>query len=271
MPTRTINPTRKRVWDMAEQLSTPSALGELLNTIMLGLILLNAVAVVLESVESYAARFHVPFRVFEWVSVMVFSFEYVMRLWACVEDERFRHPFFGRIMYALHPMALIDLLAILPFYFSTAGLDLRFLRVLRLFRVLRIVKIGRYSDSARILVGVLRRASADLVLALSVLCFVLFLAASLMYFAEGDVQPQAFPNIPAAMWWAIVTLTTVGYGDIYPVTLAGKFIAAGVMVIGILMFALPTAILGSAFLEELKGRERPGSRKCNYCGRDVAE
>jgi len=234
---------------------------------LLALILLNVAAVVAESVQPLGDRFAAGFRLFEIFSVVIFTGEYVLRLWACVEDPRYSHPLRGRLRYAMSPLALVDLLAIAPFYLTFLSTDLRILRILRVFRLLRMAKIARYSQTLRIFGRVLVATRMQLLLTLIVMTVLLLISSSLMFAVEQEVQPQAFSSIPAAMWWAIATLTTVGYGDIYPVTVWGKLLGSLISIIGIGMFALPTAVLGAAFLEEVRSGHKPA--KCPHCGMDI--
>jgi len=151
---------------------------------------------------------------------------------------------------------LIDLLAILPFYLPMIiPLDLRFIRAIRLLRLFRIFKIGRYSKSLNVLKDVIRNKKEELVLIIFVVLIMLVIFSSLMYFVERDVQPEAFASIPHAMWWAIITLTTVGYGDVYPITVLGKILGAMIAFLGIGMFALPAGILGSGLIEAIQKRD----------------
>jgi voltage-gated potassium channel len=224
------------------------------------LIILNVVATILESVAEIEQRYGVGFRIFELFSVGVFTLEYATRLWLAPlhPTGRYREPIRGRLRFARTPMALIDLAATLPFYLGfLTGLDLRFLRVLRLVRVF---KMSRYSSAMTILLEVLRDESRSFAAALSILVVILILAASGIYLVEHDVQPDAFGSIPAAMWWAVATLTTVGYGDVTPVTAAGKVFGALVTVVGIGMVALPAGILSSAFSDHLR-RSRESFRQ----------
>lgn len=167
------------------------------------------------------------------------------------------------------PMALIDLLAIIPFYLPFFVPDLRFVRIIRLFRILRILKLGRYSKALQTFGNVLKRKKEDLAIALSTLLVLLVFAASLIYIVEHQAQPEVFSSIPAAMWWAVVTLTTVGYGDVYPVTIVGKLLGAGIAVLGIGLFALPVGILASGFAEEIKGDDN--NPTCPHCGKKISQ
>lgn len=235
---------------------------------MLSLITLNVVALVLETVEEIQSAAPAIFSAFEALSVAIFTAEYLLRLWSCTVSEKYRRPFLGRLRFALTPLALVDLLAILPFYVPQQRVDGRVLRILRLFRVFRVAKLGRYSRAIATFGRVARGKKAELITTLSILMILLVISSSLMYYAEKDAQPDKFTSIPAAMWWGMETLTTIGYGDIYPVTYLGKLLAGCVAVLGIGMFALPTGILGAAFVEELQAQKRQPTN-CPHCGKEI--
>jgi len=223
---------------------------------LVAIILVNVIAVILGSVRSLAEKHHDLFWAIEIVSVAIFTLEYILRLWAAPEADSIsaQHPLRSRIYYVGRPFALVDLLAILPFYLSSLlPVDLRILRVLRLLRLLKLI---RYFRGIGILADVLRAEIIPLFAAIVVMLFITLLAASGMYFAEHKLQPETFSSIPAAMWWAIVTLTSVGYGDMVPMTLAGKIIGAIIMLLGIGMVALPAGMLASRFSEELHRRQQ---------------
>jgi len=261
---------KRRVYEVLEVAREGDVISRLFDVFITALILLNVLAVILETVESLAARYGPFFRVFEVFSVIVFTVEYLLRLWSCTVDERFKGFFVGRVRFAVTPLAVVDLLAILPFYAPVLiPYDLRFVRALRLLRFLRLLKIGRYSESIRIIADVLKAKKAELAIAALGELVLLVLASCLMYFVEHEAQPEAFSSIPAAMWWAVVTLTTVGYGDVYPVTPLGKFLGSMIALLGIAMFALPAGILASGFAERI--RSHHGGKKiiCPHCKREI--
>ncbi len=178
--------------------------------------------------------------------------------------EKYHHPVTGRLRFTVTPLALIDLLAILPFYLTFLGIDLRFLRIVR---ILRIAKLSRYLSSLHLFIDVLRNRKEELIMTTTVLVLLLIISSSMMYYAEHDAQADVFSGIPATMWWAVATLTTVGYGDIYPVTGLGKLFGTGSAIVGIGLFALPTAILGSGFIEEINKRKE--KQTCPHCGKSI--
>jgi voltage-gated potassium channel len=223
--------------------------------ILVGLVAFSVAAVILETVPAYDRKYHRLFHFVELVAVAGFTIEYFLRLWSAPEHTPYadRSATSARLAFIVSGSAIIDLLTILPFYLSfviTADL-----RVMVLLRLLRFFKLARYSAGIRTLVAVMEAERKALV-ATGILLFgaVLF-SASAIHIAEQDAQPEAFGSIPAAMWWAIVTITTVGYGDVTPVTLAGRMIASITMVTGYVMLGLPVGIVATAFAEEIHRRE----------------
>jgi len=245
-----------------------------LRNALVALILLNVAAVVLETVP--AARDAAPwlFHGFELASVTIFSLEYLLRLWSIVEEPHYHGPT-GRWRWACSTSGLIDLLAVLPSLLPMVSLDLRSLRLLRLLRIVRLGKLGRYSIAAQTLYSVLRNKAADLISLLGMLLVLLLLTSTVMYWLEHEAQPQLFSSIPATMWWGIVTLSTIGYGDMSPVTDAGRAFGGVVAIVGIGMFALPAGLLGAAFVDELARRRQQShhdagdadNTRCPHCGK----
>jgi voltage-gated potassium channel len=234
-------------------------LGLVADTFLLLLIAANVMAVMIETIEPVYKQYAGFFEWFEIVSVAVFTIEYVARLWTAVEDETYQNAVTGRLRYATTFFMVVDLLAILPFYlaFLGLGLDLRFLRALRLLRVFRLVKMGRYSAAANAFVHVLKERKEKLVIAVTANLMLLIVASSAMYVVEHEVQPDVFPSIPETMWWGVITLTTVGYGDVVPATRAGQVVGALVAVLGIGMFALPAALIATGFAEAAGVEDAP--------------
>ncbi len=245
---------RRKVYELLEAEEAPSLAGRLAARLLTFLILLSTAAAVLDTVESLHRAWRPLLLGIEFVCVALFTVEYAARVWSAVEDRagRYNHPLWGRLRFMLTPLALIDLAAILPYYLAVIlPFDLLLLRSLR---ILRVLKLTRYSPAIATIELVVVNERRSLVAAMGVLAVALLVASGIMYHVERDAQPEAFGSIPAAMWWAIATLTTVGYGDVAPVTALGRVIAGGVAMIGIFMFALPTAILGAGFLQEIQKR-----------------
>ncbi len=244
--------TRKRVYELLNPNDGPQRLGRIVDLALMLLITLNVIAVILETNATFFARWRTPLLAFDIFSVAIFTIEYLLRLWTCVEDPRFANKPNPRLRYALTPMALIDLIAILPFYLSFLfTMDLRVLRSLRL---LRVFKLTRYSTAMTLLLEVFREEASTFFAAFFLLFVLLIIASSGAYFFEHEVQPEAFGSIPAAMWWALVTLTTVGYGDVIPLTIGGRIFGGMVTVIGVGMAALPAGIMASGFADQMHKR-----------------
>jgi voltage-gated potassium channel len=257
---------KQRVWAILNGSDSGGKSGRVFELGMLGLIALNVLALVLETVEGIYRWAPDLFRGFVF-SVVVFTVEYLLRLWSCAATEKYKRPVIGRLRFALTPLAIIDLLAILPFYLPMMDIDLRFVRIVRLFRI---AKVGRHSKALATFGRVATAKRGELTAICSILGILLILASGLMYYAENEAQPDKFSSIPAAMWWGIATLTTIGYGDIYPITGPGRLLAGFVAVLGIGMFALPTGILGAAFVEEIHGAKRRKAR-CPFCGAEIQQ
>lgn len=259
---------RKRTWDIVEAAKTDDSASRLFDIAILALIFVNVIAVIIGSVQSVQDRWGVFLSAFEVASVAVFTAEYLARLWSCTASSQFKGSVRGRIRHSLRAMSIIDLLAILPFYLPFLGIDLRSLRVLRLLRVFRVAKVGRYYSSLNLIKHVFQNKKEELVLTSALMGLLLVVSSSVLYYCENSVQPDAFSSIPATMWWAVATLTTVGYGDMYPVTFFGKLCASIIAVLGIGMFALPTGILGAGFVEAIQTHKKP-TQVCPHCGKDL--
>lgn len=246
---------RRRVHVVLETAADKDRFSRMVDIALIALIALSVLAVVLESVPSIQARYGSALRAFEVFTIAVFTIEYVLRMWSAVEAPEFAGdgPIRARLRFACSFHAVIDLLAILPFYLLAFGLvpggDMRFLRAVRLLRVL---KLTRYSTALNTLVVTINDNARALAASFLILLTVMLLAASGMYYFEREAQPTAFGSIPAAMWWAFATLTTVGYGDVTPITNGGKVFGAMITVVGIGMVALPTSILASGYAQQLK-------------------
>ncbi len=223
---------------------------------MVVLIVLNVLAVILESVPSIQQPFATAFYVFDFVSVLTFTVEYLVRLWAAIEIPAIRHrgAFYGRLTFASRPSQVIDLVAFAPSYLSffMPGLDLR---VLRMFRLLRFLKLVRYSPAMVTLGRALYEDRRALVGAMILMMGTAIFSGTIMHVIEGQAQPKEFGTIPDAMWWALSTLTTIGYGDAVPITPFGKMFGAVVMICGLGLFALPIGIVATAFVNEIHRRD----------------
>lgn len=231
------------------------------------LIITNILAIVLDSVQSIHEAYGHRLAKFEFVSAIVFTIEYICRLYAIVENPKYAGNIKGRLKFMGSPLAIVDLLSFLPYYLTFFAIDLRFLRIIRLLGLFRMFKIARYLQALNVFKKVLFERREQLVLSILFILFVLVIISSIMYYVEHATQPEAFSSIPATMWWGVATLTTVGYGDIVPMTPIGKFLGGMFAIVGIGLFALPAGILSSGFYELMhKTRAR---KKCPHCGGDI--
>lgn len=262
-------PVKMRLFEILDVVRDDDQTSRYFDIFIMSLIAANVAAQILETVDSICSIAPEFFEQFEFVSLMIFSIEYVLRIWSCTANPKYSHSISGRVRFAFTPLLLIDFLAIIPFYIAMLPIDLRVIRALRLFRIFRILKLARYFQAIQVIGSVLRSKKEELITILFTLFLLLLLVSSLVYFVEHEAQPESFSSIPAAMWWGIVTLTTVGYGDMYPVTLMGKFFAALVAILGIGMFALPAGILGSGFVEHLQNKGS-GQHRCPHCGKELS-
>ncbi|MGA7388315.1 MAG: cyclic nucleotide-gated ion channel [Pseudolabrys sp.] len=246
---------RRRVYQVLEQGPVGDRLSSAVDRFLVLLIVVNLLAVALESMPQYQTHYAALFALVEYFSLVVFTVEYGLRLWCAVEHGPHQHLAArrARMKYALGPAGIIDLIAVLPFWFTMflPG-DLRFVLV---FRMVRFFKIARYSPAMRSLLDVLYTERRALFGCLVIAIGSSVVAASLMHLAEGKVQPDKLGTIPDALWWAIVTIGTIGYGDVVPVTALGKLIATGTIFAGLVMVALPVGIIANAFAEQIHRRD----------------
>lgn len=245
---------RRRVHLVLEAGRSSGRIGLLFEIFLIVLIVANAIAVSLDSIPRYAAAYGRLFQWFEIVSVAIFTVEYALRVWTAPEDPRYAEPLAGRLRYMALPYMLIDLVAIAPAYIALF-VPFADLRILRLFRLFRLLKIARYSPAVSTLIHVLSLERRALFGTLLLLLCITCLCAETMYIIEGQVQPRAFGDLPSCMYWAIITLTTVGYGDVTPITAAGRLLAGVTAVMGLGLFALPVGIIASAFVTEIHRRD----------------
>ena len=246
---------RRRVYQVLEQGPVGDSVGTWVDRALVTLIVINLVAVALESMPKYASRYGTAFDWIEYVSLAVFTIEYALRLWVAVEHGPYRHlsHMRARLKYAVSTAGIIDLIAVLPFWFAMLlPSDFRFVLV---FRMVRFFKIARYSPAMRSLLDVLYNERRALVGCLIIALGTALVAASLMHLAEGKVQPDKLGTIPDAFWWAIVTIGTIGYGDVVPVTALGKTIATGTIFAGLVLMALPVGIIATAFADQIQRRD----------------
>ena len=255
MPRAKLNDLRRRIYLVLEQGPVGDGVGTIVDRLLALLILINLVAVALESVPDYRARYGLAFNLIEIFSLVVFTVEYGLRLWVAIEHGPHRHlaAMRARLKYAFSPGGIVDLIAVLPFWFALVLPD--DLRLFLVFRIVRFFKIARYSPAMRSLLDVLYRERRALFGCLVITMGSALVAAALMHLAEGKVQPEKLGTIPDALWWSIVTIGTIGYGDVVPITALGKLIATGTIFLGLIMMALPIGIIATAFAEQIHRRD----------------
>ncbi|MFT5573183.1 MAG: voltage-gated potassium channel [Cryomorphaceae bacterium] len=260
------NTLRRRTFELLNPEHRGGRLGRSVNILLISLILANVVVICLETMAELKQAYAVEFFCFEIFSVLVFTIEYILRLWSSVENQPStdlssalqsgqKNQLTGaRRQYVVSFESLIDLVAIVPFYISLLfGIELKALLALRLFRLLKLV---RYFSALNILLDVLRAEARSFMAAILVLLILIFVSASGIYFFECEVQPEEFGSIPQALWWSTVTLTTLGYGDVVPMTVFGKTFAGMMTIFSIGIVALPAGMLASRFSEELVKRKQ---------------
>ena len=245
---------RRRLFRILDEAPRDDAVSRIVNWALIALITVNLVSVVLESVPSLSAEYHVLFMAIEGVSLIVFTVEYAARIWAATDQplraRRHLPPWLG---YVVSGPGLIDLIAVVPFWITLfVSADLR---VLLVFRIVRFLKLARYSPAMRSLLDALYAERRALFGCVIILLGATVVAASVMHVIEGQAQPDKFGTVPEAMWWAIVTLTTTGYGDVVPITGLGRVVGGVTVLMGILMLALPVGIVATAFANEIHRRD----------------
>ena len=253
---------KKRVFEIISKAEDGDTASKVFDWMIMTLIALSILSIILESFADIYSKYQTVFQVFEAITVVVFTMEYLLRIWtADLLFPEAKHP---RLKYIFSFMALIDLLAILPFYLPFISADLRFLRMMRLFRLfrlLRVFKLGRYFEALQIIVKVIRTSGPQLVMSVVICIFVMLFSAIIMYTVENPVQPEQFPNVISSLWWAICTLTTVGYGDVYPVTDIGRLFASIISLVGIGIIAIPTGIIAAGFSQAISKDEAANNEK----------
>jgi len=261
--------SKLRIFQIIEKAGEDDVQSKVFDISILTLICLNILSIILESHLSLANTYANEFKAFEFFSVIIFTLEYMLRLWT----SNIKFPNINKssalIKQIKSPLAIVDLLAVLPFYIPMIiPFDLRFLRLFRIARFLRILKLNRYNNALQLIMRVLKSKKDILVATMYIMMMTVLMSSVFMYYAENKAQPENFSSITATLWWAVATLTTVGYGDVYPVTIIGKILATVIAVTGIGIVALPTGILSSGFVEEIGNKEKRDT-VCPHCGRDI--
>jgi voltage-gated potassium channel len=261
-----VDPTsvRARVYTTLFVLTPGDRLARTVEAIISVLILVNVAALVLESIEEVRTSFGTALLTIETATLAIFTVEYLLRAWSITAARDYQRPVMGRLRYLLTCFALVDLISILPLYATLVGANLK---VVSAARMLRLLKLGRYSSAMQSLTAVFVGKRREVFAAVLILVSLLLLASCGIYLAESDAQPEAFGSIPKSMWWSVITITTVGYGDVTPVTTMGKVFTGIIAVVGLLAVAIPTGIVSAGFFEEFKRRSLP--TRCPHCGESM--
>lgn len=257
---------RRRIYLTLEPTEKGGILERIFELLLIAIIVLNIIAIVCESIKDFHLQYAHFFHNFEVFSVVFFTIEYLCRVYSIVESRRYEHPIAGRLKFIGTPMAVIDLMAFVPFYLTFLPVDLRFLRIFRLMGLFRMFKVARYMHALSMFKKVVYDRREQLVLSIIFILFILVIISTIMYYVEREAQPDKFTSIPATMWWGIATLTTVGYGDMVPITGLGRVLGGVFAITGVGLLALPAGILSSGFFEMM---HRPRSRKCPHCGEQL--
>jgi voltage-gated potassium channel len=258
------NKFKQRLFHILHKPSRQNPWARYVNYLLAALIVTNALFVSIETVPSIGPVYRPYFLAFEILSTSIFAIEYLARLWVCVEQDRYERPILGRLRYALSPLAIVDLIVILTFW---SPVDLRFLRVARMVRLLKVLNMAHFEQSLVRVGAALGRRRELLIVAMVMMVLCIYASAAVLYQVEHAAQPQVFSSIPNTLWWAMTTLTTIGYGDMIPMTPFGKLCAGLISVFGIGVFALPTAVVTAAIVEAGTTDTRPTI--CQHCGKDT--
>lgn len=258
------NHFRQKLFHILHKPSPQNPWAKYVNYLLAAFIVTNALFVAIETLPSIGPAFRPYFLGFEILSTSIFAIEYLARLWVCVEQGRYAEPVWGRLRYALSPLPILDLIVILTFW---SAVDLRFLRVARMVRLLKVLNLAHFEQSLSRVGAALNRRKELLIVAVVMMVLCIYASAAILYQLEHSSQPKVFSSIPETLWWAMTTLTTIGYGDMVPITPFGKFCAGLISVFGIGVFALPTAIVTAAIVEA--GASDNGSTVCKHCGKDA--
>lgn len=262
---------KKRTFEIIQSAKNGDIASKIFDLFIIALIIINTISVIAETFK-LPPNIKPSLNWIEIISVIIFTIEYILRLWTANFLYPDKGPIMSRIRYIFSFMAIIDLLAILPFYIPFVfPVDLRVLRTLRVVRLFRLFKINRYTNALSTIGTVFKSKANQLISSMIVVSLLMIIASVMMYNVESAAQPDKFQNAFSGLWWAIATLTTVGYGDIYPITVAGRVLSAIIAFLGIGLVAVPTGIISAGFIEHLSNAEKEKQQAdeknyCPYCG-----
>ncbi len=269
---------KQKIYSIIKEDGEKNKLNRWFNLLIISLIILSVLEIILESYPSLNIKYKNKFYLFESIAVSIFTIEYLLRVWTADLLYPQLNSFNARIKFIFSPLGIIDLLAIIPFFLPFIfKFDLRFIRILRITRLLMIFKLNRHTKVLHLLGSIFKEKWSELSITIFVTFILILISSTLMYYVEHDIQPDKFPNIISTCWWSIATLTTIGYGDVIPITGWGKLLSGIIALLGIGLVALPTGILSAAFIEKMEEeKERKKGKKhlhknkkytyCPHCG-----
>jgi voltage-gated potassium channel len=243
------------------------------NIFLVSVIVINSVAIILHTIPEirHDDFYESLFQDVEVVSVIIFTIEYWLRIWSCVENPKYPDTLRGRLKYAFSFWGIVDFLGIFPFYFTLLTSDFGIIRILRVFRLFRLFRITRYSHALKLIRDVIAETKEELVLSFAFIMLTLLISSSAMYYIEHDYQSDKFKSIPGSLWWGVITMTTTGYGDVYPITTAGKILGGIVSMLGVALFSLPTGIMAWGFVNHIQKQKSIHKTRCPHCGELLTE
>lgn len=252
-----IEKLERSLYYIVDEKDESNKLSKSFNYFLMILITLSVGEMALETDDSIFVPYRKYFNIFDIFTVMIFSVEYFIRiLTAHLDPENAGKTRWQSIRSYMFSFAgIVDLVSILPFYLTFTKIDLRVLRMIRLMRFLRVFKITRYNNSMKLVVDVIRDKSSEIGVIMGLIIIIMIISSFIMFYAEHDAQPEQFPNVLGCLWWAVVTMTTIGYGDVYPITLVGKIVGSTMALLGIGLVAMPTGIISAGFLEKVNERK----------------
>lgn len=263
---------KRKIYETIEFTGEPFSPNWFFDLYIILIVILNAIAIMMESVKPIQEQF---FQFLFWIeisTVILFTIEYLVRLWCITENAKFLHPIRGRLTYIFTPMAIIDFLAFFPYFATLYSTDYEFVKFFSFLRFFRFMKVLRYIRAVRIFSNVLQHIKEELFFSFLMILFTILLAATSMYYVEREIQPEVFGSIPQSLWWAVVSITTIGYGDAVPVTEMGKLLSGVIAILGIGLVAIPSGIMAAGFSEEIRRERDLHQRKeyCPYCGNHIS-
>lgn len=255
---------KRKLFLVLDDHTSRKPLNRFFHGLLFTLIIISSLLLIIESVNTLGKVYSMYFYSLEVLTMVFFTIEYLMRVYTCTEQSTYKHPIFGRLRFVFTPLMLIDILSIIPFYLIIFSSNYSGFYIFSIFRVLRLFKAIRYVKAFKIIGKVFYIQREQLLVSFVFIIFVFVFASSIIYIAEKDAQPDKFSDIPSAMWYTIATITTVGYGDVYPITTIGKVTGGLISMTGLLLFAIPTSILTSGFL---KISQQTRKQICPHCGK----